>query len=220
LIFKSVPVGQGTSELYHAWFDGAALGSASRLTTDALAEDEARAGLDASGALRLIWTAGTTVQSTTQEVFVAEVVFECQPANYCTAGTSASGCQAVLSSTGTPSATAATGFVVTAGGVEGVKDGLFFYGTNGAQANSWGNGTSYQCVVPPTKRSPALNSGGTLGACDGAMSRDMNTYWTAFPPKNPGVGASVHLQLWYRDPLSTSNQTTSLSDGLSFLLCP
>jgi hypothetical protein len=143
-----------------------------------------------------------------------------QPVNYCTAGTSFSGCQAVLSSTGTPSASAASGFVVSADGVEGLKDGLFFYGTNGGQGMPWGNSTSFQCVVPPTIRSPTLNSGGTLNGCDGSMSRDMNAYWTAFPAKNPGIGVPVSLQLWYRDPLNTSNQTTSLSDGLSFLLCP
>jgi hypothetical protein len=142
------------------------------------------------------------------------------PVNYCTAGTSASGCQAVLSATGTPSASAATGFVVTAGGVEGLKDGLFFYGSSGQQANSWGSGTSYQCIVPPTIRSPTLNSGGTIGICDGSMARDMNAYWFAFPAKNPGIGAAVNMQLWYRDPANTSNQTTSLSDGLSFVVCP
>jgi len=30
----------------------------------------------------------------------------------------------------------------------------------------------------------------------------------------------VNVQLWYRDPASTSNQTTSLSDGLEFTTCP
>ena len=109
---------------------------------------------------------------------------------------------------------------VTASTVEGIKDGLYFYGTNGPQANPWGNGTSYQCVVPPTIRSPTLNSGGTLFACDGSVSRDMNAYWTANPIKNPGAGAQVNLQFWYRDPLNTSNQTTSLSDALEFTLEP
>jgi hypothetical protein len=139
---------------------------------------------------------------------------------YCTAGTSASGCQALLSTTGTPSASAPTGFTVTASTVEGVKDGLFFYGTNGPQANPWGSGTSFQCVVPPTIRTPILNSAGTVGACDGTISRDMNAYWTAFPIKNPGVGATVDMQLWYRDPANTSNQTTSLSDAVEFVTEP
>jgi hypothetical protein len=140
---------------------------------------------------------------------------------YCTAGTSANGCQALMGATGIPSASAPSGgFVVFAHSGEPIKDGLFFYGTNGQQANPWGNGTSYQCVVPPTLRSPTLNSGGTIGACDGSMSRDMNAYWTAFPLKNPGAGAVVQAQLWYRDPANTSNQTTSLSDALQFAVCP
>ena len=139
---------------------------------------------------------------------------------YCTAGTSASGCQATMSATGTPSATAPTGFTVSANNVEGAKDGLFFFGTNGRQANSWGSGTSFQCVVPPTNRTSLLTGSGTVGLCDGLTSRDMNATWTAIPAKNPGAGAVVQLQFWYRDPLNTSNQTTSLSDAVEFIVQP
>jgi hypothetical protein len=140
--------------------------------------------------------------------------------SYCTAGTSASGCQALLGASGTPSATAATGFDLLAGTVEGAKDGLFFFGTNGRQANSWGNGTSFQCVVPPVKRAGVLAGVGTNGACDGTFAQDLNAHWSAFPQKNPGAGALVQAQLWYRDPQSTSNQTTSLSDALEFTVQP
>ena len=35
-----------------------------------------------------------------------------------------------------------------------------------------------------------------------------------------GAGAIVQAQLWYRDPVNTSNQTTSLSDALEFAVCP
>ena len=140
--------------------------------------------------------------------------------NYCTAGVSANSCQATLSTVGTASATAATGFTVTATNVEGNKDGLFFIGTNGQQAQPWGNGTSFQCVVPPVKRMGLLASNGTNGACDGTKSQDFNAKWTAEPAKNPGSGATVQAQLWYRDPLNTSNQTTSLSDAIEFTVCP
>ena len=145
----------------------------------------------------------------------------CAPATtYCTAGTSASGCQATLSSAGTASATATSGFTVTAMNVEGNKDGLFFVGTNGQQANSWGNGTSFQCVVPPVKRFGLLPTNGSNGSCDGVKSQDMNAYWAGFPAKNPGAGAVTQAQLWYRDPLNTSNQTTSLSNAIEFTVCP
>ena len=140
--------------------------------------------------------------------------------NYCTAGNSASGCQALISTSGTPSATAAAGFSLVATGVEGAKDGLFFYGANGRQANPWGNGTSFQCVVPPVFRAGLLPSTGTNGLCDGSFSQDLHALWSSNPAKNPGAGAVVQAQLWYRDPLSPSNQTTSLSDAVEFTVCP
>jgi choice-of-anchor B domain-containing protein len=148
----------------------------------------------------------------------------CQGAvSYCTAGISAGGCSALLSATGTASASASSGFTLTAGGVEGQKDGLFFFGTNGRQANSWGSSTSFQCVAPPVMRTPLLSGGGTLGACDSSPARDLNAYWCATCPgplKNPGAGALVQAQFWYRDPLSTSNQTTAHSDAIEFSVQP
>jgi hypothetical protein len=143
--------------------------------------------------------------------------------SYCTAGTSASGCQATLSATGLPSASAASGFVVTASGVEGAKDGLFFFGQNGKQANPWGNGTSYQCVAPPVKRGGLLDGSGTVDACDGTLSQDLNARWCPSCPnplQAPAPGVPLQVQLWYRDPASTSNQSTSLSDALEATAIP
>ena len=139
---------------------------------------------------------------------------------YCTAGTSASGCTAQIWTSGVASATAASGFHLIAGGVEGAKDGLYFTGTNGQQANSWGSGTSFQCVVPPVKRAGLLTGTGTIGACDGFFAQDLTARWTAKPAQNPGAGAVVQAQLWYRDPFNTSNQTTSLSNGVEFTVAP
>jgi hypothetical protein len=145
------------------------------------------------------------------------------PANYCTAGTSFSSCTALISANGTPSATEDSGFTLNASMVEGAKDGLFFFGTNGGQANSWGSGTSFQCVVPPVKRAGLLNGSGTPGFCDGVFTQDLNALWCAACPQplhNPGPGAIVRAQLWYRDPFNTSNQTTSLSNGIVFVVGP
>ena len=146
------------------------------------------------------------------------------PVNYCTAGTSASGCQALISASGTPSATATSGFDLLVGSVEGQKSGLFFIGTNGRQANPWGNGTSLQCVVPPVIRGGLLTPSGTVGLCDGAFTQDWNALWCPTtcpkPAKNPGAGALVQAQFWYRDPFSSSNQTTSLSDAIEFTVEP
>jgi hypothetical protein len=140
--------------------------------------------------------------------------------SYCTAGISASGCSALLAAAGTPSASAPSGFTLSASAVEGSKGGLFFTSTNGRQASPWGNGSSLQCVTPPVKRAGLLTGVGTNGQCDGAFLQDLNSLWSAQPPKNPGAGATVQAQLWYRDPTSTSNRTTSLSDALEFVVKP
>ena len=142
------------------------------------------------------------------------------PVTYCTAGTSASGCQARMSASGTSSATKPSGFFLQASDVEEAKDGLFFFGTGGRQANTWGTGSSFQCVVPPVKRAGLLTGSGTPGGCSGTFSQDLNVRWAAKPAQNPGAGAVVQAQLWYRDPFNTSNQTTSLSNAIEFVVCP
>ena len=149
-----------------------------------------------------------------------QVAFE----GYCTSGTSTSGCNAALSASGTASASATSGFVLMAADVEGDRNGVFFFGTNGRQANPWGNGTSLQCVVPPVKRGgPLLGTGASGPQCEGAFSQDLNALWCQSCPKpghNPGTGAVVQAQLLYRDPFSTSNKTTSLSDAIEFVVAP
>lgn len=135
---------------------------------------------------------------------------------YCTAGTSAGGCQAMVQAFGIPSASASTGFELVTLGVEGQKQGLYFFGSNGQQAQAWGSGTSFQCVIPPVMRTGMLTGSGTIGLCDGAFSQDLNARWTAQPAQNPGAGVVVQAQLWYRDPFNTSNQTTSFSDAIEF----
>jgi hypothetical protein len=145
----------------------------------------------------------------------------CPPAvNYCTAGTSEAGCQAAIAAIGTPSATAPNGFVLLASEVESQRDGLFFFGANGRQANSWGSSSSFQCVVPPVHRTPVFDGVGTVGECEGTFSYDLNAHWTLKPHHNPGPGVLLQAQLWYRDPQSTSNQTTALSDAIEAGVCP
>ena len=142
---------------------------------------------------------------------------------YCTSGTSASGCEAAMGALGTPSASASSGFLLTATSVEGQKDGLFFYGTNGRQANTWGNGTSFVCVVPPRVRGSLLTGIGPVGTCTGVFTMDLNARWCATCPKpahNPGAGAVGQAQLWYRDPANTSNQTSSMSDAVEYVVAP
>ena len=142
------------------------------------------------------------------------------PVSYCTAGTSASGCQAVLTSSGVPSASAPSGFVLIAPNAEGAKNGLIFFGTAGRIAQAWGSTTSYKCVASPTRRGELIASGGTAGACDGTFSYDLNARWNQKPSVNPGAGAVVQTQLWYRDPQSAGSPKTAFSDALELTVCP
>lgn len=140
--------------------------------------------------------------------------------SYCTAGTSANGCQALMGATGIPSATAPSGgFVAYAHSGVPLNDGLFLYSTNGQQAVPWGGSTSFQCVVPPVVRTPVKKSSGTVGQCDGLATIDLNAFWGAVPAKNPGEGV-INIQYWYRDTLNTSGTPTSLSNGLSVEVGP
>ena len=129
----------------------------------------------------------------------------------------------MLSATGVASASSPSGFVLSATGVEGSKRGIFFFGSSGRQANPWGNGTSFHCVAPPVRKGGIRIGSGTPGACDGVLTQDLNARWCATCPRpnqNPGAGTVVQAQLWYRDPRSTSNQTTSLSDAIEFCVAP
>jgi hypothetical protein len=187
------------------------------------AADFAAAGVPLTGAVQVRFVAldggsETFVEAGIDAFFVKNLA--CDPTeNYCTAGTSASGCQAAIWALGAPSATAAEGFDLVVSAVEGSKDGLFYFGSNGRQANPWGNGTSLQCVVPPVIRCGLLAGTGTVGQCDGLFVQDLNALWCPTcpkPAKNPGPGTVVQAQLWYRDPASTSNQSTSMSNAVEF----
>jgi hypothetical protein len=144
------------------------------------------------------------------------------PVAYCTAGTTGSGCNASIAASGTASATAPNGFTVSVAGVEGQKFGIVFYGIHGRIATPWATGSSsVLCVKSPSQRMGTQNSGGTFGACDGALSVDWNAYRASHPNALGApfaAGAIVNAQGWFRDP--PSPKTTSLSNALEFVLQP
>ncbi|MCY3001624.1 MAG: hypothetical protein NTV21_07460 [Planctomycetota bacterium] len=196
-----------------------------------------RAALGAQASLDLVgtspgplWTisvdSGTTwftpVQSNDRQ-WKYRLVGSCvtPPTSYCTAGTTTNGCNATLASTGIPSASATSGFVITASHVEGQKQGLFFYSLSGAQSQPWGTGSSFLCVQPPSQRGPIATSGGSTNACDGSLTLDWNTF-RASSPTILGApfqgGESLWIQAWFRDP--PAPKSTSLSNALTFIVAP
>ena len=143
---------------------------------------------------------------------------------YCTSGTSSSGCVPSISATGTPSISSSSGFTIRVDSVEGIKQGILFYGLNNPSftPTPWGNGgTSFLCVKSPTQRMGVQSSGGTLFMCNGVLSAD----WNAFRAANPGAlgspfttGEVLCAQAWFRDP--PSPKTTLLSNAVRFALQP
>ncbi len=101
-----------------------------------------------------------------------EQAYRCPPRSCCMAGVSSNGCAATLSASGSPSASLATPFVVTASGVEGQKQGLLFYGVNGRAASPSGSTSSFLCVKAPMQHTGTLESGGASNECDGALALD------------------------------------------------
>ncbi|NUP95422.1 MAG: VCBS repeat-containing protein [Planctomycetaceae bacterium] len=144
------------------------------------------------------------------------------PVSYCTPGTTTNGCNATLSATGTPSATATSGFTLSVSNVEGQRQGLIFYSINGRNAAVWAIGnTSFLCVKAPTQRLPTLTSGGTNNSCTGSFSIDWQA-WMATHPSALGqpltTGQLFQAQCWFRDPPAPG--TTNLSQGVEWQLCP
>jgi hypothetical protein len=148
----------------------------------------------------------------------------CGFATFCTAGTTSHLCVPSIGGSGTPSATAPSGFTVTISSVEGLKSGLLFYGMSNANwsPTPWANGsTSLLCVKAPTQRTPIQNSGGTFAACDGVLAIDWNTFVATHPGAlgTPFIGGeTIWAQGWFRDPLAPRG--SNLSDGLVFVAGP
>jgi hypothetical protein len=147
------------------------------------------------------------------------------PVVYCTAKTNSLGCLPTIESSGIPSASAGSGFVVVGANVRNNKSGLLFYGVNGRASTPFQNG--FLCVLSPIKRTPAVSAGGTPTGndCTGAYSIDMNAFAVGALGGTPlaaltVAGTVVDCQFWGRDPGFPSPNNTTLTNGLEYTVCP
>jgi hypothetical protein len=145
---------------------------------------------------------------------------------YCTAKLNALGCLPTIGSTGSPSASAGSGFVVSASNVRNNKSGLLFYGINGRSTIPFQGGTL--CVASQIKRTGGITSGGTpapVNNCTGVYALDMNAFALSVGPPIPLAalqlpGTVVNCQFWGRDPGFPAPNNTTLSDGLEYTIAP
>ena len=134
--------------------------------------------------------------------------------SYCTAKTTSGGCTPNLTSSGTPSASAGSGFVVSSPSVQPGVVGIFFYGQSGMLSAPFQGG--FLCVNPPLLRTP-MQSSGAAGACAGLFSIDFNTYTASGVDPSLVQGSTVFIQNWFRDPPEPISGS-GLSNALTFTI--
>jgi len=164
----------------------------------------------------------------TPRVWNGTVYYNCitGPIIYCTAKVNSLGCLPAIGSTGTPSATAGSGFTVTGSNVRNNKAGLLFYGKTGQNSQPFQGGTL--CVATPIKRTPVVNSGGNpapANDCSGVYSIDMNLFAVGGLGGSPDPalqvqGTVIDCQWWGRDPGFPAPNDTTLSNGLEYTVGP
>jgi Tol biopolymer transport system component len=153
-----------------------------------------------------------------EDVFVRDC-WDGSPASYGFPQTNSLGCFPAIDSTGTASATAGSGFFVTASQILNQRSGLLFYSKSGPNLTSFSGGTMW--VKTPTTRTPLQNAGGTAlptNDCTGAFSYDFNLRIASGVDPALVVGQDVWAQYWSRD--AQAVKTTNLTDALRFRIGP
>ena len=140
-----------------------------------------------------------------------------QPTVYCTAKVNSAGCTPAMAFAGSPSASAGSGFDLSASQILDNKFGLLFYSKTGPDSSPFMGGTL--CVKPPLVRTPIQNSGGSP-PCGGTFSFDFNAYIASGADPALISGQQVWSQYWSRDPGFAPPDNTNPTDAVEFTIQP
>ena len=147
-------------------------------------------------------------------------VSDVPPRVYCVAKTNSLGCVPSIGSIGSSSASSLTAtFDVIATNVLNQRNGLLFYGYGSASISPFNGGTL--CVLPPLRRLPIQNAGGTLPPtmdCSGTYTFEFNAHTQSGTDPFLSPGQQVNAQWWSRDPQHVDGTGAGLTDGLEFII--
>ncbi len=150
---------------------------------------------------------------------------ECELVTYCMGTHNSLGCIPAIVSQGSSSASANSGFVISALSIRNQRPGLLMYSFAGRATLPVGSGTL--CVAAPIRRTISVDSGGSpTGAdCSGVLSVDMNAFASGALGGSRAAGLStpglrVSCQWWSSDPLPGAPNNPSFSDALEYSVAP
>ncbi|MCK6446994.1 MAG: hypothetical protein L6Q99_11425 [Planctomycetes bacterium] len=162
---------------------------------------------------------GTGVNNSGLQAALANPKGVCVPVakavTYCTAKVTSNGCTPAIGFTGTPSASGATPFHITANNVINQKTGVLFYGYWKGNTAIFG-GTL--CIGGTLKRTPVQNSNGSASGsdCTGTFDFDMGAHITSGVDPALGKGKAYFAQYWFRDSGFTPPNNVGLTNALEF----
>jgi hypothetical protein len=148
---------------------------------------------------------------------IASIIPSGQQIEYCSATFSSCGTTPDLVASGVPSATASSGFALTASGLRGGAPVALWYTVSGRAAVPFGNVTL--CLAGPRRAVPVCFASGMRGQCDGQVVIDFNAYARGLLGGNPASflsqpGTVVQCQFIGRD-----NPYLLATEALEFSIC-
>jgi hypothetical protein len=141
------------------------------------------------------------------------------PLVYCTAKTNSQGCVPEIGYSGVPSASAGSGFYITASKVLNRRQGMLRVSLAGPSSTPFRGGIN--CVLSPASRVAKQDSGGnplpTLD-CSGGFLVDFNAYIASGVDPALVQGATVWAQWWSRDTGFAAPNNFGFTNGLRFTI--